>query len=57
VLIVFGTEDQQTYELKQWTITDPQGLNTTVAVSQLDTATKPDAKLFAVDYTRDIKSR
>jgi outer membrane lipoprotein-sorting protein len=52
VLIVFGTEDQKTYELKQWTITDPQGLDTTVAVSQLDTSTAPDQKLFAVDYTR-----
>jgi hypothetical protein len=52
VLIVFGTEDQKTYELKQWTITDPQGLDTTVAVSELDTATAPDEKLFAVDYTR-----
>lgn len=54
VLIVFGTEDQKTFELKQWTITDPQGLDTTVAVSELDTATRPDDKLFAVDYTREI---
>lgn len=55
ILIVFGSEDGKKYELKQWTITDPQGLNTTVALSELDTATKPDDKLFAVDYTRDIR--
>lgn len=54
VLIVFGTQDQKNFELKQWTITDPQGLDTTVAVSELDTATKPDEKLFAVDYKREI---
>lgn len=55
ILIVFGTEDGVKYELKQWTITDPQGLNTTVALSELDTSTKPDDKLFAVDYSRDIR--
>ena len=55
VLIVFGTEDQKTFELKQWTITDAQGLDTTVAVSELDPSTAPDEKLFAVDYTREIK--
>jgi outer membrane lipoprotein-sorting protein len=54
VLIVFSTRDQKTYELKQWTITDPQGLDTTVALSELDTATRPDEKLFAVDYKREI---
>jgi outer membrane lipoprotein-sorting protein len=54
VLIVFGTQDQKNFELKQWTITDPQGLDTTVAVSELDTSTKPDEKLFAVDYKREI---
>ena len=57
VLIVFASEDGVNYELKQWTITDPQGLDTTIAVSQLDTASKPDDKLFAVDYTRDISTR
>ncbi|MFC5069622.1 outer membrane lipoprotein carrier protein LolA [Flaviflagellibacter deserti] len=52
VLIVFATEDQKNYELKQWTITDAQGLDTTIAVSELDPKTKPDEKLFKVDYTR-----
>lgn len=54
VLIVFGTQDQKNFELKQWTITDPQGLDTTVALSELDTATRPDEKLFKVDYAREI---
>src|SRR5690606_29243884 len=41
ILLVFATQDQKTFELKQWTITDAQGLDTTIAVSELDTATKP----------------
>lgn len=52
VLIVFATNDGVNYELKQWTITDAQGLNTTISVSEIDTAAKPDDKLFVVDYTR-----
>jgi outer membrane lipoprotein-sorting protein len=55
VLLVFASEDQVHYELKQWTITDAQGLDTTVIVSELDPSTKPADKLFEVDYTRDIK--
>ena len=33
--------DAKTMALKQWTVTDPQGLDTTVAVYNLDTAKKP----------------
>jgi len=40
------------YQLKQWTITDPQGYDTTVAVSNLDTTKRPDPTLFRIDYTR-----
>jgi outer membrane lipoprotein-sorting protein len=57
ILLVFGTENKKTFELKQWTITDPQGLDTTVALSDLDTTTRPDEKLFAVDYTHDNSER
>lgn len=53
ILLVFATQDQTNFELKQWTITDAQGLDTTIAVSELDTSTKPDEKLFKVDYTID----
>jgi outer membrane lipoprotein-sorting protein len=52
VMMVFGDDAGGNIELKQWTITDAQGLNTTVAVSELDQRAKPDDKLFRVDYTR-----
>ena len=34
LMIMFGATDMQ---LKQWTVTDPQGYDTTVAVYNLDT--------------------
>jgi outer membrane lipoprotein-sorting protein len=55
VLLVFGGDNAGGFELKQWTITDPQGLDTTVMVSDLDTQSKPDDKLFKVDYTRYVR--
>jgi outer membrane lipoprotein-sorting protein len=36
--------------LKQWTVTDPQGYDTTVAVSNLDSSKRPDPKLFKITY-------
>ena len=48
-MMVLGVRD---YQLKQWTVTDPQGYNTTVTVSQLDSSRRPDPNLFRVDYTR-----
>lgn len=50
LLIVFSGNPLQ---LKQWTITDAQGLDTTVTLSDIDTTRKPADKLFEVDYTRD----
>lgn len=38
--------------LKQWTISDPNGSDTTIQVSNLDTARRPDSKLFTIDTTR-----
>jgi len=38
-------------KLKQWTVTDPQGYDTTVAVYNLDTTRKLDPALFKIDYT------
>jgi outer membrane lipoprotein-sorting protein len=55
VLLVFGSDNADGFELKQWTITDPQGLDTTVMVSDLDSRSKPDDKLFKVDYTRYVR--
>jgi outer membrane lipoprotein-sorting protein len=47
--------DAKTLALKQWTVTDPQGLDTTVAVFNLDTAKKPDPNLFVINYQNNIK--
>ncbi len=52
LMIMFGTKDHQ---LKQWTVTDPQGYDTTVAVSNLDSSKKPDPKLFKINYERMLR--
>jgi outer membrane lipoprotein-sorting protein len=49
MMIMFSATDMQ---LKQWTITDPQGFDTTVAVYNLDSSKRPDPSLFKIDYTR-----
>jgi outer membrane lipoprotein-sorting protein len=49
LMMMVGAKD---YQLKQWTVTDPQGYDTTVAVSNLDTSKRPDPNLFKIDYTR-----
>ncbi|MGA6999242.1 MAG: outer membrane lipoprotein carrier protein LolA [Pseudolabrys sp.] len=49
LMIMFSTKDMQ---LKQWTVTDPQGYDTTVAVYNLDTSKRPDPAMFKIDYTR-----
>ncbi|MCS0502618.1 LolA family protein [Ancylobacter mangrovi] len=41
--------DAKTMQLKQWTVTDPQGYDTTVAVSNLNTADRPDPMLFVIN--------
>jgi outer membrane lipoprotein-sorting protein len=47
--MLFGAKDNQ---LKQWTITDPQGFDTTVSVYDLDSKTRPNPALFKIDFTR-----
>lgn len=49
LMLMFSAKDMQ---LKQWTVTDPQGYDTTVAVFNLDTSKKPDPAMFRIDYTR-----
>lgn len=49
LMIMFGAKDMA---LKQWTVTDPQGFDTTVAVYNLDTSKRPDPNLFRIDYTK-----
>ena len=45
---LIGTKDGQ---LKQWTVTDPQGYDTTVAVYNLDSSKKVDPGMFKIDFT------
>lgn len=47
LMLMFGAKDS---ELKQWTITDPQGYDTTIAIFNLDPKQKPDPSLFKIDY-------
>jgi outer membrane lipoprotein-sorting protein len=47
LMIMFDAKD---LTLKQWTVTDPQGFDTTVAVYNLDTTKKPDPNLFVINY-------
>ncbi len=47
LLLMFDAKD---LTLKQWTVTDPQGFDTTVAVYNLDTTRKPDPDLFVINY-------
>ena len=47
--------DAKTLALKQWTVTDPQGLDTTVAVYNLDASKKPDPNLFVINYQSTLK--
>jgi outer membrane lipoprotein-sorting protein len=52
LLLMFGAKDLQ---LKQWTVTDPQGYETTVAVYNLDTTKKPDPAMFKINYERMLQ--
>ncbi len=49
LMIMFSAKNMQ---LKQWTVTDPQGFDTTVAVYNLDTSKRPDPDMFKIDYTK-----
>ena len=47
VLLMFSAKDTQ---LKQWTVTDPQGFDTTVALYNLDMPAAPDPEPVRIDY-------
>jgi outer membrane lipoprotein-sorting protein len=49
VLMMFSVKDTQ---LKQWTVTDPQGYDTTVALYNLETPKKLDPQMFVITYER-----
>jgi outer membrane lipoprotein-sorting protein len=50
LMMMFDVKD---LTLRQWTVTDPQGLQTTVAVYNLNTDKKPDPELFVINYQRN----
>jgi outer membrane lipoprotein-sorting protein len=52
LMIMFAAND---LTLRQWTVTDPQGFDTTVAVYNLDTGKKPDPALFKINYERTLQ--
>jgi outer membrane lipoprotein-sorting protein len=52
LMLMFSTKD---LELKQWTVTDPQGYDTTVAVFNLDKRAKPDPDMFKINYERMLQ--
>ena len=52
LMLMFGAKD---FRLRQWTITDPQGYDTTVALYNLDTSKRPDPSLFTIDYQRMLQ--
>jgi len=48
LMLMVGAKDGQ---LKQWTVTDPQGYDTTVAIYNLDSTKKLDPSMFKIDFT------
>ncbi|HVG51052.1 MAG TPA: outer membrane lipoprotein carrier protein LolA [Xanthobacteraceae bacterium] len=51
LMMMFGAKDLQ---LRQWTVTDPQGFDTTVAVYNLDASKKPDPRMFVINYDNNV---
>jgi outer membrane lipoprotein-sorting protein len=49
LMLMVGVKDGK---LKQWTVTDPQGYDTTVAIYNLNSTAKLDPALFKIDYTK-----
>ena len=54
LMIMFDAKDLQ---LKQWTVTDPQGLDTTGAVYNINSGRKPDPNLFVINYQPHSRSQ
>jgi outer membrane lipoprotein-sorting protein len=50
--LIFAAKDLQ---LRQWTITDPQGFDTTVAIYNLDAGKRLDPDLFKITYERNLQ--
>jgi outer membrane lipoprotein-sorting protein len=52
LMLMFGAKDLQ---LRQWTVTDPQGYDTTVAVYNLDASKRPPDSLFRINYDNNAQ--
>lgn len=46
--------DPSSYELKEWTITDAQGKDTTVMIFNVQQDVKLDQAMFAIDYKKNL---
>ena len=46
--------DPSSYDLKEWTITDAQGKNTTVMIFNVKQDVKLDQRLFTIDYKKNL---
>jgi outer membrane lipoprotein-sorting protein len=53
LMMMFNVKD---FQLLQWTVTDPQGYETTVGVYNLDMKQKPDPNMFRIVYGRAEQS-
>jgi outer membrane lipoprotein-sorting protein len=49
IRLVFDTAN---FSLRQWTVTDPQGFETLVSLSNLELAQRPDPALFKINYEK-----
>ncbi|MFG1187267.1 outer-membrane lipoprotein carrier protein LolA [Xanthobacter aminoxidans] len=52
LLILF---DAKTSALKQWVVTDPQGYDTQVSLSNIQVNKRPDPKLFVINFERMLQ--
>ena len=52
LMILFNASD---FALRQWTVFDAQGFETSVAVHNLDTTRRPDQRLFRINYERILQ--
>ena len=48
--------DPASYELREWTITDAKGGNTTVMIYDVKTGVKIDPAVFTIDYRKNYES-
>jgi outer membrane lipoprotein-sorting protein len=49
--------DPVSFQLRQWVVDDPQGNQTLVSLSNVDTLTPPDPALFKINYERMLNTQ